>query len=150
MGTEKTYRAQKLGIKVVWVGWFWRCLELWKRVGETDWLVIKETREGTNIGSNQDGHGEGKEKDTVGAGEVSSNEGKLLDINYAGEGKEEVIGDNVETEGDIAGEEQWDDAFQAELDAMMEGDGDSEIGDRDGDSAVDRSRCVMSLSSDTD
>ena len=38
-GTEKALKAQKMGIKVVWVAWFQQCVALWERLNEENWLV---------------------------------------------------------------------------------------------------------------
>lgn len=40
-GTEKTYRAQKAGAKVVWMEWFSRSVALWTKMEEGPFLIIK-------------------------------------------------------------------------------------------------------------
>jgi RNA polymerase II subunit A-like phosphatase len=42
LGTEKTYRASKLGVPVLWQGWFWESVNLWERQNEKPWLAIPD------------------------------------------------------------------------------------------------------------
>jgi hypothetical protein len=42
LGTEKTYRASKLGVPVLWQGWFWESVNLWQRQNEKAWLAIPD------------------------------------------------------------------------------------------------------------
>lgn len=50
LGTEKTYRAQKLpNCKVVWAGWFWKSVALWKRQPEAAYLAYPPSKPATPI-----------------------------------------------------------------------------------------------------
>jgi hypothetical protein len=135
-GTEKTYKAFKLGIRVVWVGWFWRCLELLERVKEGEWQLNADGR-GTETRTPEAGNGNNGQDDGVRPIVQHSVTGDPSD-NALGEGtgdghmSQEITDDNDGNgdAGDFQGEGEWDDAFQAELDGLLEGeDGDSEFGD---------------------
>jgi hypothetical protein len=99
LGTEKTYRASKLGVPVLWQGWFWESVNLWERQNEKPWLAIPDQ---TNT-------------QTPGPSTPTT---PALPPQDLGEDKGETF------EGDEGIGEGWDDEAQAELDAFLDGSSD--------------------------
>jgi RNA polymerase II subunit A-like phosphatase len=119
LGTEKTYRASKLGVPVVWEGWFWQSVNLWERQDERIWLAVQPApRPG--------------EPPTPGPSEPTTP--ALPKIELQAEGKEPggEDADAEEFEGDEDVGEGWGEDADAELDAFLGGSSDwgSEAGDR--------------------
>lgn len=114
LGTEKTYRASKLGVPVVWQGWFWESINLWERQDEAPWLAIEQHQKESGTSSGQPTPGPSapatpKEADAP------------LDTEDSAEQEE----DGIEGFGDDDHfGEGWDDDAQAELDAFLEGSSD--------------------------
>jgi hypothetical protein len=111
LGTEKTYRSHKLGVPVVYQGWFWESCNLWERQDEKIWLAIPDPAQGTKT-----------------PGPSTPTTPALPDLPLAEEGEK----DGQSFEDDKGLGEGWDDEAQAELDAFLEGSSDwgSEAGDR--------------------
>ena len=99
LGTEKTYRASKLGVPVLWQGWFWESVNLWQRQNEKAWLAIPDQ---TNT-------------QTPGPSTPTT---PALPPQDLGEDKGETF------EGDEGVGVGWDDEAQAELDAFLDGSSD--------------------------
>lgn len=102
IGTEKTYRASKLGVPVVWQGWFWESVNLWERQQEKPWLAIPDQATGP----------------TPGPSTPTTPALPPLPLQTDQEGEGETF------EGDEGLGEGWDDAAQAELDAFLDGSSD--------------------------
>lgn len=105
LGTEKTYRASKLGVPVLWQGWFWESVNLWQKQPEKPWLAIPDQANGPTPGSSTP--------------TTPALPPLPLVIEKGGdEEKEETF------EGDEGVGEGWDDEAQAELDAFLDGSSD--------------------------
>jgi len=98
LGTEKTYRASKLGVPVLWQGWFWESVNLWEKQEEKPWLAIPDR----NI-------------PTPGPSTPTTPALPPTDMQTQEEEKGETF------EGDEGVGEGWDDEAQAELDAFLDG-----------------------------
>jgi len=99
LGTEKTYRASKLGVPVLWQGWFWESVNLWARQNEKPWLAIPDQANTQTPGP-------------------STPTTPALPPQDLQEDKGETF------EGDEGIGEGWDDEAQAELDAFLDGSSD--------------------------
>lgn len=53
LGTEKTYKADKQGVLIVWQGWFWKSVALWQKEDERQWIASKAKEEEVKNGSDQ-------------------------------------------------------------------------------------------------
>ena len=111
-GTEKTVVAQRMGIPVVWYGWYQRCVALWEKVDERDWLVNppKSPEEASAKGTEtRPPSGSSTPADTLGLEGIDGVEG----IEKGGVGESSGKG--------------WDEEYQKELEAMLqEGGSDDE------------------------
>ena len=127
-GTEKVYRARRNGAKVVWMDWYTRCVALWERVDERDWLVLppKQNRSG------EESKGEASRPASGAATPTNGALGLREDIGTGEPGtasaKEDGGGGEI-GEGDAG----WGGLGQDELDALMReaaeaGDDDSDDG----------------------
>jgi RNA polymerase II subunit A-like phosphatase len=106
LGTEKTYRASKLGVPVLWQGWFWESVNLWQKQDEKPWLAIPDQATGPTPGPS------------------TPTTPALPPLPLQAE-----IGDEKEErgetfEGDEGLGDGWDDDAQAELDAFLDGSSD--------------------------
>jgi len=116
LGTEKTYRASKLGVPVVWQGWFWESVNLWKKQDERIWLAIPDKSNGNTPGASTPTTPALPTIPLVNAGDDGIGNG---------EKREEEGGEGEETfEGDEGLGDGWDDEAQAELDAFLDGSSD--------------------------
>ena len=113
-GTEKAYRADKMGAKVVYMEWFNRCVALWEREDETPWTLESKRKEAALLGTGPPVNGPA-------IGEVLEiiPEGKVLDIP-----QEDDEDGGFEGGG-------WDDDFLKQIQDEM-GDDESEFGTEDG------------------
>ena len=109
LGTEKTYRASKLGVPVLWQGWFWESINLWEKQDEKVWLAIPEQATGPTPGPSTP---------TTPALPPLSLVSEKAQTQAQGEEKGETF------EGDEGLGEGWDDEAQAELDAFLDGSSD--------------------------
>jgi hypothetical protein len=110
-GTEKVYRARRNGAKVVWLDWFHRCVALWERVDEKEWMVLAPKRDGPF----EDNKGEASRP---GSGSGTPETGTLGLTDELGKtGSAARTEDATESEnGDDA---EWGGLGQDELDALM-------------------------------
>lgn len=106
LSTEKTYRASKLGVPIVYQGWFWESVNLWQRQDERPWLAIEPSGLGDEWGDSRPTPGPSAPDtpaDEDGDADVDFNFGVLEDVDL-----------------------NWDDEAQAELDELLEGSSDVE------------------------
>jgi RNA polymerase II subunit A-like phosphatase len=115
LGTEKTYRASKLGVPVVWQGWFWESINLWKRQDEKIWLAIPEKSNGNTPGPSTPTT---PALPTLPLADDSETGDKVQE-----EEQEEDKGAETFEEDEGLGD-GWDDDAQAEFDAFMDGSSD--------------------------
>jgi hypothetical protein len=119
LGTEKTYRANKLGVPVVWQGWFWESVNLWERQDEAAWLAMEQIKEQDEAG----GGGSGLPTPGPSSPNTPTKGGLLFDTDPGAEGGEGVdLDHDFGDMGDLGN--GWDDEAQAELDAFLEGSSD--------------------------
>lgn len=116
LGTEKTYRANKLGVPVVWQGWFWESVNLWERQDEEAWLAMKQA-EGAGVNGGPTPGPSSPNTPTKGRLGLDD------DFGVGGNGDLEAEHDFGDL-GDLG--DGWDDEAQAELDAFLEGSSDAE------------------------
>lgn len=129
LGTEKTYRASKLGVPVVWQGWFWESVNLWERQDESLWLAMDP--QANNNSKTEGGSTSNSANPTPGpsAPATPSPQPISLDGPDVEPTERQANDDGTEdADEDFLGDEHfgegWDDDAQAELDAFLEGSSD--------------------------
>jgi hypothetical protein len=113
-GTEKAYKADKMGAKVVHMEWFNRCVALWEREDETPWMLRS------------------KREEAIAMSRASSTTGMSGTLGLTPEGQAETSVEEDDEDGGFEGG-GWDDDFLKQIQDEM-GDDASEYGTEDGTS----------------
>ena len=139
LGTEKTYRANKMGAKVVWERWFWESVARWTRAPEKEYLALGSSSKSTAVTPAASGpatpapavaeamQSNGHPGSSMEVSDTELPSAAAQDDEVAEQDTDDI---SVMDDGFLQGA-GWDDAAQAELDAFLEDS--SEVGeDADG------------------
>ena len=124
VGTEKAYRAFKLGAKVVWAEWFRKSVALWEKQDETEFLAMTGSTSKTDIPRVPSGQNVPDIQVTGANGMKEGDPVSHLGLDGLNPARtEEEDGPSQEDDEVLTGQ-GWDDAADAELQAFLEGSSD--------------------------